>query len=561
MNDKEKPAAVLNMRHGLARIKRVNVADGIFGPRQPGNFPLTCDGGGAFSAPLFAPHQDNGDEAKYAGDPLFPFFGNFSKGLEHDDRGAVNAAAYRAFVSALMTAMNSPAGPGTIAAIDQIPRATVARPRPFVNPLAGLAFDLNGGDAWDFTCAPAPVVAGPESAAEMVELYWMALLRDTAFTAYDSDPLAAIAAKDVGALGAFTGPRADGKVTPGTLFRGSTPGDLKGHYLSQFMLKPAIFGTQTIDQRQKTAVAGIDYMTTRDSYLAVQRGADVGGVDRFDTERRYIRNLRDLATYVHFDALYQAYFNACLILLELQGRGVIGIDKDNPYATAKKQIGFGTYGGPHILSLVTEVATRALKAVWFQKWFVHRRLRPEMFGGRIDALLRLKAAGTGVNLDNYVHKSLLESAAGSAVLSGTGGWFLPQAFPEGSPMHPAYGAGHATVAGACVTILKAWFNEEDALPDPVVPNADGTALVPDPKAPGLTVGGELNKLAANIAIGRNGAGVHWRTDYTRSMSLGEAIAVSILQEQSVCYAEGGGFTLTTFCGKPIKIWDGRVMPA
>lgn len=44
---------------------------------------------------------------------------------------------------------------------------------------------------------------------------------------------------------------------------------------------------------------------------------------------------------------------------------------------------FGTFGGPHILSLVTEVATRALKAVWFQKWYVHRRLRPEEFGGRV----------------------------------------------------------------------------------------------------------------------------------------------------------------------------------
>jgi hypothetical protein len=35
---------------------------------------------------------------------------------------------------------------------------------------------------------------------------------------------------------------------------------------------------------------------------------------------------------------------------------------------------------------------------------------------------------------------------------------LPMAFQEGSPMHPSYGAGHATVAGACVTILKAFFD-------------------------------------------------------------------------------------------------------
>src|SRR5438067_6893722 len=39
------------------------------------------------------------------------------------------------------------------------------------------------------------------------------------------------------------------------------------------------------------------------------------------------------------------------------------------------------------------------------------------------------------------------------------------------------GAGHATVAGACVTILKAWFDESFGLPDPMVPNSGGTALV------------------------------------------------------------------------------------
>jgi hypothetical protein len=30
--------------------------------------------------------------------------------------------------------------------------------------------------------------------------------------------------------------------------------------------------------------------------------------------------------------------------------------------------------------LLSEAWQRALKAVWYQKWFVHRRLRPEAFG-------------------------------------------------------------------------------------------------------------------------------------------------------------------------------------
>lgn len=37
-----------------------------------------------------------------------------------------------------------------------------------------------------------------------------------------------------------------------------------------------------------------------------------------------------------------------------------------------------------MLSLLAEVATRALKAAWWQKWGVHRRLRPEAYGGRVE---------------------------------------------------------------------------------------------------------------------------------------------------------------------------------
>lgn len=38
------------------------------------------------------------------------------------------------------------------------------------------------------------------------------------------------------------------------------------------------------------------------------------------------------------------------------------------------------------------------------------------------------------------------------------------AYPEGSPMHPNYGAGHATIAGACVTLLTAMFDYTRKLP-------------------------------------------------------------------------------------------------
>ena len=133
------------------------------------------------------------------------------------------------------------------------------------------------------------------------------------------------------------------------------------------------------------------------------------------------------------------------------------------------------------------------------------------------------------------------------------------AFPEGSPTHPSYTAGHATVAGACVTILKAIFDTENRpIPNPVVPNADGSALVPY-NGPTLTIEGELNKLASNIASGRNVAGVHWRSDSHASLRIGQRVAISILQEQTKIHNEKAPFyTFRGFDGERIVVRDGGV---
>jgi hypothetical protein len=248
-----------------------------------------------------------------------------------------------------------------------------------------------------------------------------------------------------------------------------------------------------------------------------------------------------MAEWVHVDALYQAYLDACLILLGMNAP----FDAGNPYGGSATQDGFATFGPPHILSLVTEVATRALKAVWFQKWFVHRRLRPEEAGGRVH----VHATG---GASYPLHGDVLASAALSRTFTRHGSYLLPQAYPEGCPLHPSYGAGHGTVAGACVTILKAWFDESFVVPDPVVPSPDGTALVPY-AGPPLTVGGELEKLAANIALARSGAGIHWRSDYWESVKLGETVALGILEEQKLTYNEPHSFTVTRFDGSPATI--------
>jgi membrane-associated phospholipid phosphatase len=304
----------------------------------------------------------------------------------------------------------------------------------------------------------------------------------------------------------------------------------------------------------RTVMPGMDFMTSYTEWLSIQRGNLPSQSSRFDPTRRYIRNGRDLAQWVHVDVLFQAYFHAMLILLTPPGStdensAGLGVpfDSANPYATSKNQTGFGTFGGPHIAALMCEVATRALKAVWYQKWSVHRRLRPEAFAGRVHNYF------SGGRFYPLAASELQGSAGVRAIFDRHGGFLLPMAFPEGSPLHPSYGAGHATVAGACVTILKAWFDESFPIPNPVVPSADGLSLVPYSGAQ-LTVGGELNKLASNIATGRNHAGVHWRSDAAESFKLGEAIAISILRDHQLTYNETfAGFSLTKFDGTKITI--------
>ncbi|MFI5323032.1 MAG: vanadium-dependent haloperoxidase [Thermodesulfobacteriota bacterium] len=494
-------------------------------------------------------HPCNGDEAIYPNK-----IGNYSKGLKHNSIGEVNTDSYDALIAAITTGKFEDFE--LLAVNGQFGCPDPGRQRRLVNPQAAYALDLEGTDSHQLSMRAAPAFASPEEAAEIAELYWMALLRDVNFLEYDSNPLAQAAAKDLSGFSDFSGPKDNGIVTTSTLFRDKHPGCTTGPYISQFLLQDCPFGSQFVDQRIQTTTA-VDFMADFDSWLNIQNGWQPK-ITQEPGRLVYCRNGRDISQYVHIDALYQAYFVACLILLANR----IPLNIGNPYGQtpdpgpglplppgvngALSQVGFGTFGVPHILSLLTEVSTRALKAVWYQKWLVHRRLRPEEFGGRVE-VMRL-------GLANYpIDRELFDSTVLNAVMNRTGNYLLPIAFPEGSPMHTSYGSGHSTVAGACVTILKAWFDETAIIPNPVVPSEDGATLESYLGQP-ITVGGELNKLASNISQGRNIAGVHWRTDATEANILGEAIAISILRDQRATYNEPfSGFTFTKFDGTSITI--------
>lgn len=468
----------------------------------------------------------NGDETRFPN-----FIGNYSKGLVHNSIGEVDSASY----ASLLRAVNT----GEPQAFNQI---LMGGNTLLVDPQCGLAFDLEGTDSHALAIGTPPSVASREIADAAVESYWMALCRDVNFTQYGNEPLTQAAIAELNSLKAFTGPR---PVTPQNLFRGFTPGDSVGPYVSQFLLQPFNFGAVPIDQLLTTYAPGIDYMTDQASWLAVQNGQGPFAQNQLDPNPQHMRNGRGISAYVHLDVLFEAYFNACLILVD---RGA-PLDPSYPYAGSKTQTGFGTFGSPHLKTLVAEVAQRALKAVWYQKWFVHRHLRPEAYGGLVHM--------TKTHQANYpVHADILNSEALARVFAKNATYFLPHAFPEGCPQHPSYGQGHGTVAGACATIVKAWF--DDLAPFSAVPgmqvwqaSEDGFSLVPytGADASQMIIGGEMNKLAANIAIGRNQAAVHWRYDYSDAVVLGEAVAISMLRDMASCWNEPfAGFSFTKFNG-------------
>jgi len=319
------------------------------------------------------------------------------------------------------------------------------------NPQSGIAFDLEGPDPYgpdlrrfgaDAQCVRAvprfdgrPVQAdgvlqakAHENSAEMIELYWMALMRDVHFAAYVTTgapqgapaewPGGNLAQKTADDLNDAATPggtplhqafledyptdQASRMVTPATIFRGSARGDNVGPYISQFLLRGSTgvnasdpgnirvvrrpdegmvaHGTQSMNQRQRTILPFLDYMQDPGSWLSVVDGTnDPTERDAFDDESGplFIRNMRDLANWVHIDYLYQHFLNAALILLNelvfpdgapapqtaLDARGGpmapmprFPFDPGNPYRDprthSRNQVGFATFGPPHVLTLL-----------------------------------------------------------------------------------------------------------------------------------------------------------------------------------------------------------------
>jgi hypothetical protein len=486
-------------------------------------------------------HQTNGDQQRYPDGSA-----TYTKVIQQDSIGLVNPTAYRSFTHALATGRPS-----------DFENIIIGGTRTLNGPQGGLAFTLEGTDSHQFGSSPSPAnqesnivvpppppIASPAWGTELTELYWCSLLRDVAFADYASSSVALTACAELTSMPTYAGPRNQaGQVTPQLLFRGFNPGETLGPYISQLIITPTAFGALPVSNQFVSYQAGLNYMLDAVSFQQVQNGIDTGFRDQLDPTPRYLHNGRGLAAWTHVDVLYQAYFMGFLVMNTLG----VPLNPGNPYATSRTQNGFDTLGGPDISATIGEVAARVLDCVWYQKWFVHLRPRPESSGG-IAYLTKTNQLG---GIQARLNSNFLNSQALQASFNANDSWFLSQPFPEGSPAHPAYPTGHGTVGGACITVLKFFYDGNYVIQNPVVPSSDGLTLEPytASDAGSLTINGELNKLAHNITFGHGiHGGIHWRSDSDDSILLGEAFAISFLQDKIRTYNEKLTVRLTKLDG-------------
>lgn len=369
---------------------------------------------------------------------------------------------------------------------------TALQVKGLVDPMASYTSDLFGpdGSCTKLGRSPAPLDS-LEMTKDLEELYAMALLRDIPFVRWHCDPLVREVATIL-------------QRSPSSLFQHEV---LPGPLISQFFYLTPI----KVFKRR-------NYLTTWETYDAAHSGQVSNHSDLLEPKPKYISTLRDLASYTWSDVTDQTFRNAATWLWTHYPDAFYNPDKNQPY------VGFLTFNLPFVLELLGKATSVSLKSCWYHKWLVHRAIRPEELGAELERLR------SGLEPSWSGQPQVLNSPLLNLTVKKQGNVLLSQVFPDGCPLHPSYPAGHAVVAGACVTILKGLVYEEFRLPHPVIPDAEGRCLFPWTGSDPLTVINELNKLAYNFGLARSAAGVHYRHDNTVGLQLGEEIGLRILQE-------------------------------
>lgn len=515
--------------------------------------------------------ENNGDIKNIAN-----YAAMFTKNLEHDSTTGIATESGQQNFEILVQATKD----GQQSTYNSITRHAGAGK--FVNPQASAAWSLIGRDNSLTPVALPPTLDSEWAGADIAEVLLQAICRSVSFSDYgtgtgtDVDPInggsiTQNACRVLNAFGAsYHGPRDGGIVTPAVLFRGNAPACAVGPYGSQFIWQNLhrLNLANAIVKQYVPIASNKEFGVTWQHFVDLQNGLTPVpyGPGDFSGER-YSINGRDIATSVHNDLAVDFPLQAFNIVLNNNFPWAPNLPYYNGDMPNEKP--FATMGPQDVATLIGGISVQALKNAWAHKWRASLRLRPEAMAGLIHQVvvseenpygLNNTIFGTlnGINFMQWIKSYNLTQTPYNAA---NGTYLLAQMYPEGCPAHPAYPAGHATFVSAGVTIIKALIDDTALFKDyltPVVPDPnDPTQLVPlsDGSENLLTVGGELDKLAANIAMARDFAGVHYRADGDNGILLGESVAIQFLMDWAATYAEEtfAGFELTKMDGIRIRI--------
>lgn len=494
--------------------------------------------------------RENNEEKKYK---TYAYNGEFHKTLEHNtsDGRLITSANYENMRDAILGNKQNK--------LNNVPLAPSSEMK-LVNPLGSLATPLVGAPSCLLNIDVPPALSSDAGAADLVELYCHAYARDVPFINYTGMSVDAIISQLLGNtymnkpdILANLRYKPTGSFTGKTLFRGISTSELVGPYISQFAYLKVPLNIALIDQTYSLPpvryASRVEWGISRSEMIQIQNGIiSTLPAAAAPNTNRYVWNGRTLAEFVHQDPPFHIFYNAALMLAKL------GANPNPGFPVYANQTGFVTgVAAPSIQCAIAEVTNLALMHAWYWKWQTYRRLRPETMSLWVDNVRNIPTLPNTGNFDlsNVVlnHAILpnietINNTWGASPTSCT----LPLCYREGAPIHPAYPSGYAALSGAGATILKIFYDTEQTwgslpgvlsgvlsgTPGAVVQaDATGAALVSytDVDASALSIEGEINKLASNVAIGRDWAGVHYRSDGMQGILLGEQVAIKYMEDK------------------------------
>lgn len=306
----------------------------------------------------------------------------------------------------------------------------------------------------------------------------------------------------------------------------------KGPFVSQFFLMDFDFGMSPQTSVFKSFQPN-DFNVKPADYLACQNGERRS--DPPTTAAKRIQTPQDFASYVRRDK--DQVFTT--VLHSMLGMGM-KTDKSwlhNSNADVAEDF-FPNFGPPSICCLMQRTLKYSLQKAWFTKWHYKTgmHVRPEEYAGILHFNSKY--------LPQNVADSLKEDQFVKAMFDKHGTYLLPMVWPHGSPVHPEHVQGHSSVSMSVATMLKMIFDEDQEFDKVRYVDTDGT-LKTRPNTEGLTVHGELNKLAYNVGIARVMAGVHFNSSVSNNTDWSENVAEAVMQMEMApfgeCYVEYTAF--------------------